>query len=241
MFNSALIYEGRSPVDDAPIMAIATGGRSKSTNAKTGPMVQIWILRSDIAPLDALTNGSDASICGDCSLRGGVCYVTVFQAPNRIYDAYTRGRYPRMTPADVGSQCANANVSVRVGAYGDPGTLPFEVVEALLRPVKTHTSYTHMWTMPHFDPRHLRYSMASVDGSDTHNIETLRARYPIARYYRITDDKTQLMSNEIVCPHKDASGVVRVQCADCGLCAGTGLDAKNIVELSSKKLNGGTR
>ena len=32
--------------------------------------MQTWILRSDMNPLEAIHTGHDASICGDCPLRG---------------------------------------------------------------------------------------------------------------------------------------------------------------------------
>jgi hypothetical protein len=38
----------------APLVAIITGMRGGSANPKTGPMAQLWILRSDMSPLDAI-------------------------------------------------------------------------------------------------------------------------------------------------------------------------------------------
>ena len=61
MNNAAIIYEGPSVIDGKPIVAIATySGR----NRKTGAMVQTYILRADLNPLDASKTGEDASICG---------------------------------------------------------------------------------------------------------------------------------------------------------------------------------
>ena len=48
MFNSAVIYEGKSPYDGAEIMVLASGIKVPSTNVKTGWMIQIYILRKDI-------------------------------------------------------------------------------------------------------------------------------------------------------------------------------------------------
>ena len=62
-----IFYRGASPIDGAPIVAVAT---LKSANSKTGDMVQTWILREDISPLDAIGSGEDASICGNCAHRG---------------------------------------------------------------------------------------------------------------------------------------------------------------------------
>jgi hypothetical protein len=67
--NGVIIYEGPSVIDGAPIVAIATGFKSPSSNDKTGTMIQVWILRADIAPHEAQKTGADESICGDCPMR----------------------------------------------------------------------------------------------------------------------------------------------------------------------------
>ena len=41
-----------------------------SRNPKTGPMVQLWILRADVHPMEAISTGTDSSICGGCKHRG---------------------------------------------------------------------------------------------------------------------------------------------------------------------------
>jgi hypothetical protein len=64
-----VIWEGPSPVDGAPLVAIATGVQ-ESGNIKTGSMLQTWIMRADISPQAAVDSGGDASICGHCKHRG---------------------------------------------------------------------------------------------------------------------------------------------------------------------------
>jgi hypothetical protein len=70
--NGFVIWEGPSPVDGAPLVAIVTGvaASSESGNVKTGAMLQTWILRADISPQEAVDTGQDRSICGDCVHRG---------------------------------------------------------------------------------------------------------------------------------------------------------------------------
>jgi hypothetical protein len=78
-----ILYKGPSVLDGAPIVVIAT---MSTNNGKTGDMVQTWILRDDVSPLEATKTGQDSSVCGECPHRhylGGACYVTVFQAPLR--------------------------------------------------------------------------------------------------------------------------------------------------------------
>ena len=61
-----ILSEFRSPIDGNLCTAILT---LKSSNRKTGNMAQVWILRQDINPVDAIATGDDESICGNCSHR----------------------------------------------------------------------------------------------------------------------------------------------------------------------------
>ena len=51
-----IIYEGPSLLDGQQIVVIATGIKSKSSNGKTGGMIQTWILLCDIDPHVRRTN-----------------------------------------------------------------------------------------------------------------------------------------------------------------------------------------
>ena len=64
-----IAYEGASMIDGAPIVVIVNKIDNGSANAKTGAIVQTFIIRSDIAPMAALQSGEDESICGDCAHR----------------------------------------------------------------------------------------------------------------------------------------------------------------------------
>jgi hypothetical protein len=100
-----------------------------TNNRKTGKMVQVWILASDIDPIEASSLGQDYSICGNCPQRwalGGACYVNIGQAPLAIYRAYKRGSYTLFDPALHGDLLTNRKI--RLGAYGDPAAVPFEVL-----------------------------------------------------------------------------------------------------------------
>lgn len=153
-----IIWEGTSPVDGSPIVAILTGATGrKSANRKTGTMAQLWILRADMAPLDAIRTDADDAICGSCPLRGTTgedgrrigraCYVNVGQAPTSVYRAYRRGSYARVSPADAAAILAGQKV--RLGAYGDPGMLPLDVVRTLISRADGWTGYSHAWrTLP---------------------------------------------------------------------------------------------
>ena len=72
-YKTVEAWRGPSPVDGAPIALILTGlsplDSEQSVNRKTGPMVQTYIVRRDMAPVMAMMSGADRSVCGDCPLR----------------------------------------------------------------------------------------------------------------------------------------------------------------------------
>ena len=71
--NGYVIYE------DSVRVAIATGFRRPSVNAKTGPMLQVWILIKKENPLAAYQSGADVDICGRCPAHE-ICYVEFRQS-----------------------------------------------------------------------------------------------------------------------------------------------------------------
>ena len=136
-----IMYEGPSAMDGSPIVAIATWG---TRNAKTGPMIQVWILPRYMSPTAAVKSGADTSVCGHCPLRGNgnagrACYVLVHNAPQSVHGKYTRGGYE---PAKLASF---AGTRIRWGAYGDPAMLPASLVRRYNRVAHSHTGYTHQW------------------------------------------------------------------------------------------------
>jgi hypothetical protein len=83
------------------IVVISTGFARKSSNPKTGDMIQVWILLRHINPVRAIKLGKDWKICFDCGHRGKkgksrTCYVRVANAPLGVWKAYQRGNYPHL-------------------------------------------------------------------------------------------------------------------------------------------------
>ena len=108
---------------------------------------------------------------------------------------------------------------IRLGAYGDPGFLPFNLVRTLCAGRRRRTAYTHQWrSMPELRP----YAMASIDPDDDDGLREAQALK--WRTYRILADGEQPQAGEIMCPEKTRGA----KCADCGLCAGTNNSAKSI-------------
>ena len=149
--KNGIIYNGPSLLDGKPIVAIAT---YSDRNTKTGKVLQTYIIRSDISPLDASKTGADFSICGDCKFRGTPttdplrkqavkreCYVNLGQGPTIVYKSYKRGVYPAADNVadrvDLG-----AGRVVRLGTYGDPAAVPSWIWDQLIRRCESHLAYS---------------------------------------------------------------------------------------------------
>lgn len=209
---SPVLYQGRSLLTGDPIVAIATA----SENRKTGPSVQVWILRSDMNPMDASRRGADDAICGQCPQRhnlGGACYVPIYQAPRSVYAAWKRGYYAR---PDVMRRLHTLTrfLPIRLGAYGDPAAVPVEVWTRLLaRGCGNWSGYTHQWRNPRA-ALHKRLLMASVESEEG-------AREAVAagwRYFRVMPPGAAPLPREILCTSERAHEPLT--CGECGACNG---------------------
>jgi hypothetical protein len=247
--NSFVMYEGPSMLDGAPIVVIATCIVRESTNEKTGPMIQTFILRQDIHPLEAIARGADVSICGNCPARGvynpvtqkweeRICYVDVAKSVVAVWEAYKRGNIPRVTPERAREILAGR--VVRLGAYGDPSAAPFAVWANALADVTKGTGYIHQWRNPAFAD-FKRYCMASCDTAQDFADATAAGW----RCFRMRGEFDPLLENEIACPASDEiiatrpAGWVHPKCFACRACFGTSAKAKvNIAIVAHGKGKG---
>jgi hypothetical protein len=172
-------------------------------------MTQLWILRADQHPVEALHSGADQSVCGTCPLRpavGGACYVNPL-GPLSVWKAWKAGQYDAaMMPATIGS--------VRLGAYGDPSAIPLQTLCNLIDRAEHWTGYTHQWRV--IDPIWRFILMASVE-TDNDRLQAVAKGY---RTFRLTSAPS---AGEIVCPASDEAGK-RTTCAQCKLCNGSRAD-----------------
>lgn len=228
----AVFYRGPSLLTGEPIVGVLTGLEGGSHNAKTGPMAQAWILRSDRTPMDAVRDGSDEAICGTCALRGdGVsdrtCYVTYWQAPLNVFKVFRAGGYLDATWLEL--QALLEGRHVRLGAYGDPAAIPFEVWRMLLVTAAGWVAYTHQWLT--CDPRLKDVAMASVDTEREFYQAGLRGW----RTFRIRGKDDPLIAGaECVCPASDEADH-RTTCQRCQLCRGTNRPARSIAIVAHGK------
>jgi len=218
----AIIYNGPSLLDGKPIVAIAT---YSNRNTKTGHVVQTYILRADLNPLEASKTGQDYSICGDCPMRGEVttdpnrkiakgrkCYVNLGQGVLIVYKSFMRGVYESGSARDMGRGRV-----VRVGTYGDPAAAPNWVWDELLSECETWMAYTHQsgWRPD--------VAMQSADSYAQAKEHWNAGR----RTFRVVTSLKEIdKAKEAICPASKEMGR-KVQCEACRLCRGS-VKAKSI-------------
>ena len=227
--NGIVIYDGPSRIDGQRIVAIVVGLARPSSNAKTGNMLQTYILRADVSPVEANRTGADLSICGVCPLKGDngkgrACYVNLGQGPRSVWSAFSRGVYPSIPTMAKGKGeywmalgAIGKGRTVRLGTYGDPAAVPTWIWKHLLIDAAGHTGYTHQWKATRLRDI-LEFCQASVDSC--RDVEILDRVAPGAGYFRVlpvVGDAAPL-DGEIVCPSLQG-----VHCQDCQLCDATGM------------------
>jgi len=224
--NGYVIYKGPSMLNGDPIVAIAI--TKKSTNRKTGDMVQVYILSDNgEKPTTNQQTGADESICGDCKHRpvnNGACYVVTAQGPTMVYKSYLKGNYDVVTDSRHGLGLFEASKlcqgrMVRLGAYGDPAAVPGNIWEVLLMGAKGVTGYTHQWKNPALSNHQKyvlkRFCMASTDNQSEYS----QAKAAGWRSFRVRLESDELNQNEIKCPASSEAGK-KLNCLTCGACNG---------------------
>lgn len=217
--SSAIVWQGPSQIDGAPIVAIATGLDGSTHNPKTGPMAQLWIL-PESGPFQG-----QAHVCGTCPLRPDLaraanapgCYVNLM-GPQSVWRAWREGKY--LPLVDDGQRFA---LALRLGAWGDPAAVPYQTLERLVARFSGWTGYTHQWREA--DARFARLLMASLDNPD----DRPTAHAAGYRTFRAKRPEDALLSREILCPATPEGGM-RATCATCQLC--TGRHAAGVADIA---------
>ena len=226
--EDCVLWAGTSPIDGNPIAAILTGINSPSNNSKTGDMPQVWIVRSDIHPVDALRSGGDFSICGNCPHRPKAlgekalskaertCYVNPMSFSG-VYKKFAAGGYPMHTNlSQLAIDLEAAGKHIRLGAYGDPACIPLDILEAALSRVPT-TGYTHRWRQ--CSPDYAAWCMASCE-----TLEDIAAAKLLGYrvFYAAANPEQHDLSGRrlATCPAAAESGKATT-CRKCMACGGT--------------------
>jgi hypothetical protein len=229
--ESFIIYRGPSLIDGEPIVAIA---QVSSRNAKTGSMVQTFIMRADMDPITANRTGADHAICGTCPHRGKAhdgdkgtakdrtCYVTLAHGPLQKWKGLQRGLYPDAVGHEA-IKAIGAGRMVRIGTYGDGAAVPSYIWESLIEDAKGWTAYTHQNGVASADTSAKLY-MTSAESKGQAAEAWMRGE----RTFRVIADVADMdKKREFLCPASEEMGK-RVQCDKCGLCAGNSVKAKSV-------------
>ena len=217
MTNTSTLYTGPSEYTGNPVQAFIT---IKSSNTKTGNIPQVTFLPKDVKPTDAIKNGQDRDVCGNCPLRPSKfnpethdkpCYVNCGFAPNAIDRAKNKPDYDYSGLFNV----------LRLGAYGDSASIKKQALLKIVGLGKRVLNYTHAWRDKKFNFLKA-FSMASV-----HSIKEKNQANKLGfRTFRTLSFACQkIEDNEIICPNFTKS----IQCKNCKLCCGNQIKAKNIV------------
>lgn len=212
--NGCVLYHGESPFvehENNQFVALMT---FHSTNTKTGPMAQIYLLVDSIKPTEAKKQGLASVVCGDCPLIES-CYVNLGRGVQQVWKSYKAGSYAVYTPSVHNEYIKR--FGVRFGAYGDPSLLPIELVQRLASISDGKwTGYTHQWEKPQYQA-YRPYFMASVHDEITPE-DDIRATALGWRHYRVGTDGPR--PGEVLCPNSNESLPRVVQCGNCFACDG---------------------
>lgn len=231
-FVGVVLYKGPSMIDGAPIVVVANRITTGSTNAKTGAMVQTFIIRADVDPMTALRTGQDSAVCGDCQHRPankGSCYVNVGRSVASVYGALQRGRYA-LPGVDYDTKIIPelfAGLTVRAGTYGDPAAAPFPIWRAATVRAAAVNGYSHQWRDPRFQAFRL-LCMASADSA----AEALEAQGMGWRTFRVKTADAAKARGEVTCPASKEMGQ-RTTCEDCRACGGLSAKARASIVINA--------
>lgn len=221
--NGYILWEGISEIDGkTPIVVIATGFKTSTSNPKTGDMIQTWIICRDTHPTEAINGGGDKGICGECPHRKidgkRTCYVNQMSIGS-VYKAYKRGNYST-DALQFNSRIADLfrGRRVRIGTYGDPLAVPTVLWWLVTQYTTGHTGYTHQWRKEYpTNWQKIKYQnlcMASVDSEE----EREEAEALGWRTFRVLTPEESPSDKEVRCPNEVDK---LIKCDRCNLCKGT--------------------
>lgn len=220
--NGLILWEGPSRLDGSPIVVIATGLTTVTRNAKTGDMVQTYILQQDTHPLDSFQTDAGAAICGHCTHHGteqATCYVNWGQGPAMVWKCYKNPEtgYAKLEGSALGVPglvCRH----IRFGSAGDPAMVPASVWIDLAQASSGWTGYTHQWREP-WAADLQGICQASCDSF----ADYLEASSKGWQCYLVSKEKPAKGSGLIHCGASKERGKV-TDCQTCGLCDGQTAD-----------------
>ena len=127
-----------------------------------------------------------------------------------MYRKYVAGTYSKLSKNEI-ELLKYYRYPIRIGSYGDPTAVPFDIWEPIISASGGHTGYTHQFLT--CDSRWKQYLMASVQSESEARIAQNRGW----RTFRIIAPDARLTQNEILCRHTEDD---IIKCEFCMLCDG---------------------
>ena len=156
-----------------------------------------------------------------------VCYVNVGQAPQAVWQAYKRGRYPTYNPKRHANLIRGRRV--RLGAYGDPAALPIRILRDLVSLSSGHSGYSHQLFA--IDRRRAdlvaQFCMASCETLTQHREAVRRGWCP----FTVVRPDQQPPAGAVECPFYSH----KVRRDSCLLCGGTSRRARPVYVIAHAK------
>lgn len=191
----------------------------KSNNDKTGNVFQLSFIPVNMFTDTGFTKSSDDAVCPkECFFKdSNACYVNLAYAPRAIVKSIKDGNYQNQ----FNYQMLSKNI-VRIGAYGDCTSLPYEYIEKIIKSAKQgYLNYTHGWK--NCDSRFSNIAMASVESIQ----DKILANSLGYRTFRVRPENGEILNDEILCPNEKNKFITCNMCMKCN--GNNGKSKKNIV------------
>ena len=204
-------------IEYATFFMVFTGFKSKSTNRKTGEMIQTYLLDKATLTTEPKVFGAK---CAECPMVSK-CYVnhdkqsvrrTVKKLLNGEACSYKFSTLDEVLPLLRGER-------VRLGTYGDPSALPLHDLQKICEASNGWTGYTHFFK--EIDSDYALFLMASVESLEGELLAHALG-YLTFRVLLKEDENLEVTKKSIQCLNVvDEKTLVSLQCVDCLICSGT--------------------
>lgn len=191
----------------------------ESKNEKTGNVYQLQFIPVNMFTDNGFDKTTDDAVCPDtCIFKlKEICYVILGLAPSAVVKSIKAGNYQEKINYQM-----LAKKPLRIGAYGDCTSLPYEFIEKIVKASKRGwLNYTHGWQ--NCDERFANIAMASCETIADKQLANAKGY----RTFRVRPVDGEILADEILCPNEKNNFIT---CEMCMKCNGTwGKSKKNIV------------
>lgn len=203
--------------------------KRNDNNKKTGMMIQLAILDIDIDQKknDGTEPNGQGCSKSQCSAFDG-CYVAAFHfhiiRMQQALELYKSGKLPKISWKQFKKLIKKSKTPIRIGEYGDPTALPFELVKELTD-IAEHTGYTHQWRT--CDQRFSQLLFASVENqADADLAESMGWKY-------FAVNLEPVKGKSISCPAESK----KTQCSRCLICSGNKSKYHVVIKAHGQRKN----